>query len=376
VYVLGDGPELLVYSAVNDAPLWKKFCDGRLAGVGATRDRVFAVDTGGRLTRWRAIDGATIDELDTGIGGTGPRAVCGLAVSLDGNFAVWSPEGLRVGVDAMRISASEARSVAFSADGRTLAVGTEAGAIEWYSTANGEPIGKTELPSVSAAPPVMGLCWKPGNAPGVGQWLATAGSRLFVCDTPVPPPPPSPKAGPPGSSLPPVPVAQAPLVVELGGTAGFVACMADGALAAVQVGSDVVLYELWNRQACGAVRLQRPLVGLAFGPGTWLGIGFENGDANRLDVVTGHLTKCEAHAGRTANRWAVKVECDPLKVRQAIAFYRAGGDPIARTIAKGEGKKKGRGCLFWVGITFLVLFLCAGCSGMLSLAYYQFYLPH
>ncbi len=197
---------------------------------------------------------------------------------------------------------------------------------------------------------------------------------MFCCETPVPPPPPKPGA----PAAPPVapPATQGPAAVELGGAVGAVACMADGALAAVKVGDDIVLLDMLHRKPIGAVKLQRPVVGVAFGPGTWLGIGFENGDANRLDVVTGQLTKSEAHAGRTANRWFIKVECDPLKVRQAVALYRAGGDPIARTIAKGESEKKGRGCLFWVAITFLVLFLCAGCSGVLSLLYYQFYLPH
>jgi hypothetical protein len=348
VQVAGDGPELLVYSGVNDAPMWKQFTDGLIVGVGATRDRVFTVDADGRLTSWRGIDGTKLDEAEVPM--PGARALvntsdglCGVLVK-DGVF-VGEPRG---GGQALAVPGASA--VGFGATRTSLGIGTSKGKFQVFDPTTGQALGGCDVGG-----PVHAVAWR-----AQGQWVVAAGQQVHLVAAD-------------GSAV--------GVSIPIGAMVSLVACSYDGALiVAVAGGTTLLVIETATNQTIGRIVYQRQVNGIAFGPQGWLGIGLDDGDTNRVDLLTGHMCRNEPQAGRSANRWAFNVEVDPLRIRQAVTSIRAGGGPIATHIKppdpeEEKAKKKSNGCLYTCLFVVLAAIVCSGCSGITAILYFTVYAP-
>ncbi len=333
--VLGDGPEVYVFSGVSDAPMWKQFCDGILVGVGALRDRVITLDSEGRLCTWRAVDGVKEDEVH--IECRAPRQLR------------HSPDGICLIVDRDEVIIADFRggkrsvkfagvsAAAFGGAQPAFGAGTRNGRFEAFG-ADGKPTGASELGA-----PVVGVAWRPQ-----GQWAVAAGNVVSLVSAD-------------GATV--------AAKLDAGGPITSVAVSAEGALIAAAVGNDVFIFEPLQGRRLGVVRVTRPVRGIAFGQASWLALGFEDAEATRVDLMTGQMCKTEAHPGRVASRWGIRVECDPMSVRSAVTQVRAGGQPIARQIEAEEG---GRSCLWYLGILFVMFIICTGCTGLLSGGYWYY----
>ena len=297
--------------------------------MGATADAVLSVDTDGRLTRWRAIDGQKSDEerLD---------ATChGLDVALDGVAVVAAQDEVivvRPGGTPGRIPLPGASVVAFGPNSGSLGVGTSAGTFHAVDPNSGGQWGQIDLGA-----PVTGVTWN-----SKGHWLVAAGDKLHRL------------SGDGQTSL---------GVVEIGGETQFVACTKDGVFAATASGTHVLVYELENNQRVATISFERAIGGLGFGSGAWLGIGLDDGDLNRIDLYTGHLTKNTPHVGRKPNHWGVQHQVDAAAVRGVTTRAKVGGGPIAERIyhkyEEPPPEKKGPSCLLMGFIAMVVFVVCS-----------------
>ena len=343
VYVSGDGPELLVFSGANDAPLWKQFCEGILAGVGATRDSVIAADVDGRVEWYRSFDGELLErvELDESLRGL-DVAPGGMVVALGRNQLFFvQPSGLERAIPVPHCTA-----VRFGPGGASLGVGTADGVFYAIDPVSGAAWGTLEVGGA-----VRDVAWSEQ-----GHWVVAAGSAIVEV------------SGDGTTEISRFDAGEPVLGVDL---------PPGGAIVAAALESQViVLWELAERRSCGRITFQRDIGRIRFGPGTWLGAGFEDGDVNRIDLLTGNTTKCEAHVGRVANRWAIHSEIRPDMLRGAMAAVRAGGQPLAtrvkhawdqpRKLSIQPATPKGPGC--FTGCTvILLLLLLSGCCGGLSI---------
>jgi hypothetical protein len=155
--------------------------------------------------------------------------------------------------------------------------------------------------------------------------------------------------------------------VELGEPAGEVAVSLDGGVLAVVVSqSRVAVYELHTVAKVGEIVFQRFVHHLRFGPQHWLCMGFEDGDANRLDLLTGSMTRTRAHPGRGQNAWAMQAQINHALVRGAVVNVAAGGSAIAvHNRPKIKKKRKKRGLWFVLAAVIVVpSLLCCGGIGL------------
>jgi (2Fe-2S) ferredoxin len=336
--VCGDGPELLVYSGNDDSPMWKQFTDGILVGVGATPDRVFTADTDGRVVTWRAIDGRKLEETTVDGGATG------LATTADGFLAVLGTDRVTLTDPRGGGSSVPAPGVTVAAFGpnRALGIGTKDGAFQAVDGNTGRAWG-----SCNVGAPVTGVAWRQP-----GQWLVAAGQQVFLVSGD-------------GKAV--------QLAIPVGGPTGALACSQDGAISAVVAGRQkIVVLEHHQNKPVGQILFQRDVNGLGFGPDEWLGMGLDNAEANRVDLVTGKICKTEAHHGRAPGRWGFKVEVDPMTVRGVVSRVRAGGKAIAEEVYRPE-IEGGRSCLTTLLGCAVLALACGLCSGVGSFLYWHFY---
>ena len=146
--VAADGPELVAYSATNDVPLWKQFCEGVIVDLAVAGGEVIAVDTDGRMWWWRKIDGALAREalLDRAARGLATRPEGGFGVLVDGAVALLSRMG-----DAQLLDIPDASAIAFSP--AAMALGWPDGRVE-IRTAEG-----ALMTSLTLGAPVAALAW-------------------------------------------------------------------------------------------------------------------------------------------------------------------------------------------------------------------------
>jgi hypothetical protein len=339
VIVLADGPELLVYSGANDQGMWKVMCTDILMGVGYTKTHVHAIDGAGLLCTYRLIDGLEQGRIETG------ASPWGLVVSELGADAIITAGSLvlvRPGGAAETFPLASPRCAAFGAGGSRLAVGGAGGALSVIDVATGAVVGAGAFPAA-----IKGVAWR-----ATGQWVVGHGNQLDFVD-------------PESLAVQKSVLVDAPIV--------RFAISEDGAIAAVQVAESLVrLFELASDTTVGEVEFQRPLFGLAFGPATWLGFGFDDGDANRLDVLTGKMTRTQAHPGRAQNAWAMNVRVNHAQVRGVVVGMAAGGSAIARHNVPKIPKKRKKWFWWVVGgaIAFVLLTGCCGLAGGLGLFAY------
>ena len=336
VIAIGDGPELLIYSGANDQGMWKVMATDILMGVGYTKDHVHAVDGAGVLHYYRLLDGLEQSQVATG------ASPWGLAVGATGASAVVTVRSVVLvprGGNPTAILLEGARCAAFDAAGGQVAVGCADGSVYVLDATTGAVTASARFPD-----PVTGVAWR-----AMGQWAVAHGQQIDLCE---------PAGLTPQKSL------------MVGAPVRRFALSEDGGLAAVQVADGLVrIFELVGDLSVGEVEFQRTLSGLAFGPGTWLAFGFDDGDANRLDVLTGKMTRTQAHVGRGQNAWAMNVRVNHAQVRGVVVGMAAGGKDIARRNVPKIAKKPKKWFWWAVGgaIGFVLLSLCCGAVGSFGL---------
>ncbi|MFK7928387.1 MAG: hypothetical protein AB8H79_09360 [Myxococcota bacterium] len=307
VIVVGDGPELLVYSAANDQGMWKVMADDILMGVGAFGDQVLSIDGGGLIVSYRSIDGHENYRLETDC------SPMGMQVSPQGLVAIVTASSLMLvapGQPPLVQPWPTPRHVAWAPNSESLGVGSADGTFAVVDPASLGAWGTVNLGSA-----VTGVAPAPA-----GGWAVAHGQQVsFV--------------SPDGT--------QVTDTLPVSGAVSGVSLSQDGAvLVAIVGGRRVAVYELHTRQFVGEITYQRHVSAVQFGPGHWLGIGFDQGDANRLDVVGGTMTRTQAHPGRAQNGWAMQAQISHSKVRGAVANVATGGSAIAVANKVKAVKKK------------------------------------
>ncbi len=295
--VTADGPEILVHSGADEAPRWRHEMDAAVVGVGVTGGAVVAVDTTGTLV---ACDRETGDVLGTF---ALDRLASDLAASSTGGVAVLGASSvvcLRVEGDEARVEvdAPGATAVALDGEGKRVAVGDADGTVRVHDTTSGKERGSTRLGA-----PVKSLCWSPR-----GHWIAATGQGLVRVDA--------------GGS------ASRGLVDTKDLDLGPVACSEDGAICAVRVGtSKVGLFDLHDFKFQGMVQYERTVGRIAFGPSAWLGIGLDEGDGNKVDLLTGTVHRTDPHEGRKRNRWELIADPRTQQIAAVMERARKEGEP-------------------------------------------------
>jgi hypothetical protein len=138
---------------------------------------------------------------------------------------------------------------------------------------------------------------------------------------------------------------------------------ADGVLVAAVCGDrQVVVFDVNSRRKVGEVLFRRDIGGLVFGHQAELAVGLDDGDYNRIDLLSGRASRSEPHRGRGRNNWNFEASMDYAAIRGAVASHRAGGEAIAEYIFADEIEEpKGRGYYLGIGCALLV-FTCGGCG--------------
>jgi hypothetical protein len=309
--------------------------DAAVVGVGVTAEAIVAVDAAGvfvacdrhlgEVTRTVALE----------------RLATGLAASRGGVVAVLGASSVNLvratGEELRReIDVPGATAVALDADGRRVAVGTKEGAVRVFDVQSGEERGSSRV-----AAPVKALCWSPR-----GYWLASTGSNIARVAA----------GGKDAGAL--VPTDDLDL--------GSLAVSEEGALVAVRVGDrKVAIFDLLDGKFQGVVQYERTVGQVEFGPGAMLGIGLDLGDGNKVDLLTGDVSRTDPHPGRTRNRWVLIA--DPKTDQIARVLDRAKKDPGA--FDRADGKKRAppraiesavppeqEGGISWMAVIAIVVF--------------------
>lgn len=332
VYVCADGPEVLVFSSNNDGPLWQYFADDLVVGVGVTSEDVFVIESSGRLVKMRLINGEFLDEerLD--------MSVVGLLISSDDVIAIVGSENLYVrpdGGEPMAVAISGATAVAFGPTGGALGLGTESGLFYAIDTTTGGAWGSVEFDN-----PVSSVAWCAQET-----WLVGVGHHIHSVS---------------GDG------SQILGSMDVGGMVEGLSCSSDGsAVAALTNGSHVRVFEWLNQTLAGNIWFQRTVQSIEFGQASWLLLAHEDGDANRVDLFTGQMTRTQAHAGRAQNAWPMQVEVNSALLRGASTTLKAGGAPIAIQVRSPDNEKKRASSLKWFVLLFLIGFVVCSASGAL-----------
>jgi hypothetical protein len=336
VFVLGDGPEVLVYSGNNDQGMWKVMTEDIVFGVGVSHDHVIALEGGGRLLWYRAIDGRPSGRIET------ETSPLGLEVSAEGFCAIATAQEVVFaqggGREPWRIALSGPRHLAWAGASASVGVGCADG--NFYVV---DPQSASVIGSIALGGPVTGVAWRVQ-----GQWAVAHDRRVDLVSG----------DGTAGVQ-----------VLEVGEPVGGVAVSADGAFLAVIVGDQQVrLFELASYLPVGEVVFQRKVYQVRFGPKHWLACSFDDGDANRIDLATGKVTRTQAHPGRAQNAWSIQPTLKMPQIRGAISAVAAGGAAIAKAGAPKATKKPARKIPWAIigGVTALVFLLSLLCCGVLG----------
>ena len=335
---VGDGPELLTYLGTG-APVWKHFCDGILIDVAYAGPHLVAVDSDGRVTFFRAADGRKMQEVQL------EGVVKGSMVSPDGRYAALTSAGIVI-VEANGQTAGypypDVSVGSFGPDSGSMGIGTSNGVFTALDSTNGQPWGSIQMPTAISA-----AVWNPR-----GFWMFTAGNELVGCD---------------GAAT------EVQFRVGLEANARALAVTQDGAIAAVLTPPGrIALVELYKHRIAGHVIARREVQGIAI-QGAKLGIGFDDGDASTVDLISRNTMRTEPHPGRGRNNWNLDLAYDVTALAGAITNLRAGGQPIAEAQYYQGEEGGGRGGCMGVGclIVNLLFFSCMGIAGLAIFAKYM-----
>lgn len=339
--VCGDGPELLVYEAVDGKPAWKEFCEDILVAVGSARGEIISVDASGRVCRWQ--NGRRIDEQSAGAQvSMACFAASGLVAMASAN-EVYMPRGN----EYFPLSFEGVTGLCFDSAGTSLAAVSSSGRVAVMDVASGSTLGGMSIPGGA-----NGVAW---NARGFWCVTTNGGVQLLSADG-------------------------ATLVTTISTTTGIVtgvpqqiACSEDGALIVFTIDQCLLVYEALEYLALGTIQYKRKLAQIGFGGESVLYVGLEDGEANTIDLARGSSCRTEAHSGRGRTNWSFKASMDNAQVRGVVARAKTAGGPVASFVyRKGDEGKTRRGCRNGCMVVLVLSLLCGGCSGLSSLLYYVF----
>jgi len=332
VYISLDGPEVLVYSGNDDGPLWKYFCEDVAIGVGVTNEEVYVLEATGRLVKMRLVNGELLDSEELSIYPTG------LLISDDEYIAVIGNENLFVrppGGEPMAVAISGVSALAFGPTGGSLGLGTDTGHFCAVDTATGGAWGSVELGG-----PITGVSWSAQQ-----YWLVTTGHEVHTI------------SGDGGQVM---------ETMDIGVPINGIACSLDGSVVAVVTEeTHIRVFEWLNKSQAGTIWFQREVQTIEFGPSSWLGIGHDDGDGNRVDLFTGQMTRTQAHEGRGQTAWPMQVEINSALLRGSSTSIRAGSAPLAVQVRSEAIEEKKSSRMIWVVVALLVGIAICSSVGML-----------
>ncbi|TNE85931.1 MAG: hypothetical protein EP330_23630 [Deltaproteobacteria bacterium] len=343
IQVCLDGPEVLVYSG-EGVPMWKSFLQGIAVAVHAGGQLVVTLDSDGRLVSFMAHDGTQI--VDTNLG-VQPVSMCG---ARDGRVAVIATDCvLLVSRDGESYRLEHAGGVAasFGGQGETqLAVVDAQGMITVFDVTTGQVAQQLSL-----GQPLVDVAWS-----GLGRWVALSNGQLFQVAL--------------GAAQGEQPAAlQVLRAMLLAPGTRQVEVADDGVVAAVLVGDrQVWAVELWTDQRGGVIELHRDIGDVAFGVGGMLGIGLEEGDANRVNLTVGGSWRTNPGFGRGNSSWACNVQVDQVLLRSAVIAAKADGQAVARVVLRNDATGNNT-FLYALGAFFAFCAICGGCSGLAGILY-------
>jgi hypothetical protein len=332
---LGDGPEVLTYRRDGE-PAWKAFLNDIIVGVGYVGATLGVCEAGGLVTFFSAPDGRKLEEVVV-------DGVCiGVCTSPDGAFAVLTTEGLvfvEPNGSQRALPLQDLAAASFGPDRNSVGLLDRHGTFTAMDANSGAPWGSigTGLPSADA---MVAWCYQ-------GFWCVSAETALLRID---------------GGATQLLGRSDVPLPTRA------LALSEDGAIAAlVSEQGTVSLVEMHGHQHVGDVVFRRTVQGIGFGRGALLGVGFDDGDANTVDLLTRATVRTEPHPGRGRNNWNLEMQFDAAPIRGAVTYLRAGGAPIAEFHGFVEpgyeegGGSRNTGCKIALLITFLFFLGLTGC---------------
>ena len=361
-----QSPALLAYDAQTEGPKWQLAFDEPLLSVLFAHPQ--ALPSSGAGSPWReaapthvaiVVDAAgslhAVDlHLGKKLGSVGPfgkpRAVASCMTSGALAMAVLDKVLLWRSGHVVETAISRATALAFSADGKTLAVGTEAGDVIMLSLYGGAAAAAPE--NVQPAAPADTLA-RSFEAHGVGavadlaqhpngEWLSAGAYGVFA-------------------------------ITEKGAqrqekiAAGALRARFDatGARLAVQRAERAIAVYAWPALSVVA-RVEytdRPVRGISFGPGDWLGVALDHGDGNKIDVVTSETHRTDTAPGRTHRSWTLYVEGQSklLSAKEAEDIRRMKSPFTPDAPRKGNGGRIGIGA--GISLAVLALRVCVHASG-------------
>ncbi|AKF09849.1 hypothetical protein [Sandaracinus amylolyticus] len=340
--VLADGAELLVYDGASEAPRWRVDVGAPLVGVGSNAIAIVSLDANGVFGTWSHETATQVRSVALGVSATA------LAHDFDGRCAAVHPGGVisLVGGEPRAIDVPGATAAAFASDD-TLLVGTRDGALHRFD-AQGAPAGTSRVPG-----PVHAIAWNAG-----GFFLVANGGSLHRLD-----------------GLDVSHVTNAPDRAPI----RDVACSPRGDRVALQAGDGLAVVLAYpSRETLGHAEYgDRTISGLAFGPGAWLGVGLDRGDANKFDMSTGAVHRTEPHPGRPRNRWLLMSAFGPPRNAPATSRApaperRAGPDPARRAVLVDFVREQLGAQPRWVRMWSVIsLVLCLFVLGILASVFFS-----
>ena len=378
VLLVLDGAELIAYDAQTEAPKWQVAFTDPLLSVAFAHPQALPTAGGGSPWREAAASHAAIVldaegslhavDLSLGkrLGSIGPlgkpRSVAScvstgaLAVVAGDEVLVWR-SGHLVEVP---LAGARASALAFSVDGRTLAVGTEAGDVIMFSLdaptvpaapEEVQPPADTQVPERTFAAHGVGAVADLVAHPS-GTWIAAGARGVFTV------------------------TAEGAQRLDKLPSGALRACFdATGATLAVQRSDRAIAVYAWPALSVVAriEYTERPVRGIAFGPENWLGVALDGGDGNKIDIVTSATHRTDTAPGRTHRSWTLHVESQRklLSDKEAEEIRRMKSpfhEPQAPR-GNGNGGKVGIGA--FLSLALIGLRLCAHSTGSSHSTYYD-----
>lgn len=302
VFAIACGSELLVHDGDTEGPLWRHDLGEELAGVDLSGDEIVALLRSGSIVRYAIKDGRELGRTAL------PRPAHALACGAGG----WIAAAHEVGVSLIRrgdfavttLDHDGVTALGFSGDATKLLLGTQEGSLVELTRPERGGDARTSRAEAS----ISAIAWS-----AKGAWLVAAGDRVLRLQ----------------------PGAETPAHVTRAGGQSItdVAVSLDGRRFAMQIGDQLVAV-LDDPPSDTVAQLRYPerrACGIRFGPGTWLGVGLDSGDANKLDYVGGGVHRSDTHPGRDHHSWHVAVSLPALDAKRE---HEHEPRPAARPAAK------------------------------------------
>ena len=246
---MGDS---LVASSGGGASAWRRYTEAPLVAVGLTSRSAITVDEDGRMVRWIAASG---DRFETAHVALPAR---GLAVAASGRAAVLAPGSaivLTPRPPVTRVRIADPICAAFSSDGGRLLIATADGRAALVDVDS-----RAVASTIDAGAPVTGVDRHPD-----GFWIVTTPHGVH-------------RVGAHGGHT---------ETIVVGPTVGPVACSSDGVwIAWARSPREIAVAEYGARAVRNELTFACNVVGLAFGPPGWLGIGLEHGGVGLVELAT------------------------------------------------------------------------------------------